>query len=93
MEHFAPQGQELNRILERKLELKMKELDHAKEANKKLEAICTNKNLKERGQLDLELQEVKGHLLSRDEEVKVSCSNPGCGRKFPFPDHVMCRYC
>jgi len=50
-----------------------------KDANKKLEAICTNKNLKERGQLDLELQEVKVHLLSRDEEVKVGASNPGYG--------------
>ena len=58
-------------MYEQKLEQKTKEVLAARDANKKLEAVCQNKQLKERGQLDLELQEVQGHLQSRDQEVKV----------------------
>ena len=58
-------------MYEQKLEQKTKEVLAARDANKKLEPVCQNKQLKERGQLDLELQEVQGHLQYRDQEVKV----------------------
>jgi hypothetical protein len=66
------QAQELNRVYEQKLEQKSREVNVAREENKKLESLSQNKQLKERGQLDLELQEVKMHLQSRDKEVRVS---------------------
>jgi hypothetical protein len=47
----------VNRAFEQKLDQKSKEVSRLKEANKRLEDLCVNKQLKERVQLQLELQE------------------------------------
>ena len=65
------QAQELNRVYEKKLEEKSREANLVREANKKLEALSQNKQLRDRGTLEMELQEVKMHLQSRDTEVRV----------------------
>ena len=68
------QAQEMNKIFEQKFEQKSKEISQLREVNKRLESLSQNKQLKERGQLDLELEDVKIHLQSRDKEVRVSAS-------------------
>ncbi len=74
------QAQELNKVYEKKLEEKSREANLVREANKKLEALSQNKQLRDRGTLEMELQEVKMHLQSRDTEVKVkdrsNCTGP-----------------
>ena len=62
----------MNRVYEQKLEQKSREMNQIRETNRKLESLSQNKQLRERGQLELELQEVKEHLQSRDSEMKVS---------------------
>ena len=65
------QAQEMNKIFEQKFEQKSKEINQLREVNKRLESLSQNKQLRERGQLDLELEDVKIHLQSRDKEVRV----------------------
>ena len=61
----------MNKIFEQKFEQKSKEINQLREVNKRLESLSQNKQLRERGQLDLELEDVKIHLQSRDKEVRV----------------------
>ena len=61
----------MNKIFEQKFEHKSKEINQLREVNKRLESLSQNKQLRERGQLDLELEDVKIHLQSRDKEVRV----------------------